>query len=184
VSPARQVVWLTPAEYARHRRVSRQAVHKAIAQGRVQLFGGRIDRDAADREWIDNTDPIPGGSSTPGAVGPPAATGEDLAAAPSTGGPSFHRARTVWQGYRAQLARLEYEVRVGKLVNADEVRQAAYDHGRRLRDALIGLPARVAAELAAARKRAECERILLREIHRLCEELADGKLWPPAPPPA
>ena len=53
---------MTVSEYARHRGVSRQAVHKALAAGRITRDGaGWIEVQAADRQWEESTDPLRGG---------------------------------------------------------------------------------------------------------------------------
>jgi hypothetical protein len=53
---------LRPAAYARHRGVSRQAVHYAIAVGRIRLGAdGLVDVASADRAWAASTSPINGG---------------------------------------------------------------------------------------------------------------------------
>ena len=43
-------------QYAKHRGVSHTAVEKAVKQGRIHLTpDGRLDVEAADREWSRNT---------------------------------------------------------------------------------------------------------------------------------
>ena len=150
--------WDWPADYAKYRHISRQAVYKAIAEGRIQLVEGRINRLVADREWAAN--------STPGAPGSP-----DPGAGEAAGGTSYNQARTAHQLYRAQLARLDYEERAGRLVDAEKVKQAAFEQGRRTKEKILAVPARVAPALAAAKTRAECARIVADELHRVLEEL-------------
>ncbi len=49
---------LSISAYARHRGVSRQAVHLAIRTGRIRRCAdGKIDPVVADREWLANTAP-------------------------------------------------------------------------------------------------------------------------------
>lgn len=51
-----------PAAYARHRGVTRQAVHDALRRGRIHREDdGLIDPRRADREWAANTSPTNGG---------------------------------------------------------------------------------------------------------------------------
>jgi len=149
------LVW--PVDYAQHRGVSKQAVYKAIAEGRIQLVQGRIDLTTADREWAENSAPA-------GAVpdGEPAGAGA---------GSSYNRARTAWQVYRAQIAKLDYEQRSGRLVDAEAVRTAAFEEARRTREKVMALPARISPQLAQ-KTRAECARILTLELRRLLDELA------------
>jgi hypothetical protein len=50
---------MTVAQYARHRGVSRQAVYKALGEGRiVRELDDTIDPDRADRLWAQNTNPF------------------------------------------------------------------------------------------------------------------------------
>jgi phage terminase Nu1 subunit (DNA packaging protein) len=148
---------VTPTEYAAHRRVTRQAVHKAIREGRITLVRGRLDQRLADREWIENSvgdEP----QGTENGAGPEVAT--------------LRQGRALWQLYRARLARLEFEEKSGRLVDAEEARVVAFEYGRRVHDQLSAIPARVAPALVSARTRAECERIVAAEIRRVLEELA------------
>jgi hypothetical protein len=152
-------------EYALHRGVSKQAVYKAIGEGRIQLVQGRIDRDTADREWGENSAP---------------AGGSDAGAEPGAGetaGSSYNRTRTLATFYRAQLVRLQYEEKAGRLIDAEKVRLAAFEQARRLREKIMALPARLAPRLAATRTRADVERILRAELRAALEEggLAAGE---------
>ncbi len=150
--------WLTPAEYARHRGVSRVAVHKAIRDGRIAIVRGRISRDVADRDWTENTAP----------AAPPAG-GE---ASESAAGITYNRARTLEKVVRARIAQFTLDELQKKLVDAEDVLQAADDHGRRVKDALMTLPGRLGPRVAAEKSRVKCEQMILAEVRRLCEELA------------
>jgi len=48
---------ITQAEYARHRGISQAAVKKAVDTGRIKLVNGKVDREKADQQWAQNTDP-------------------------------------------------------------------------------------------------------------------------------
>ncbi len=51
-------------EYARHRSTGHSTVQKAIDSGRIStLPNGKIDSDVADREWRENTEVRPKGST-------------------------------------------------------------------------------------------------------------------------
>lgn len=172
---------MTQAEYARHRGVSRQAVSKALRTGRIVLVeGGKIDPEVADAAWRQNTDPSkpsnsvagnPGGA-VPGARRPVLRV-QHVASGASTPGPDYQVSRAVRETYMAKLARLEYEVKTGKLIDAEESQQAAFADNRRVRDLLLAIPDRTAAQMAACSDPAECHRLLAAEIRRACEELSD-----------
>lgn len=172
---------MTQAEYARYRGVSRQAVSKAVQAGRIVLADdGRIDPEAADASWRRNTDPSKPSNSVAGnprgAVPRRHRSGlqaEHLNLAGSGSGPDYHVSRAVREALQAKLLRLEYELKTGKLIDAEESRRAAFQDNRRVRDLLLAIPDRTAAQLAACSDPSECHRILTAEIRRACEELSD-----------
>jgi len=98
------------------------------------------------------------------------------AAAPSTNGeqlrrPTLASAQAVRTTYLAQIAKLEYEERLGSLVRADGVRVEAFRVGREVRDKLLGLPDRIAAELATMHDTHEVRERLGRELRESLEVL-------------
>ncbi len=172
---------MTQAEYARHRGVSRQAVSKAIRAGRIVVAeGGKIDPEAADAGWQRTTDPTKPSNSV---VGNPrgalplvrrAASPVPRAVRGSPApGPDYQVSRAVRETYLAKLVRLEYEIKTGKLIDAEESKRAAFQDNRRVRDLLLAIPDRTAAQLAACSDPAECHRLLAAEVRRACEELSD-----------
>ncbi len=172
---------MTMAEYARHRRVSRQAVSKAVRTGRIVLTKeGMIDPEAADASWRRNTDPSKPSNSVAG--NPRGAVPRSRRVAPEvpstttatlSQGPDYHVSRAVRETYLAKLVRLEYELKTGKLIDAEESRHAAFQDNRRVRDLLLAIPDRTAAQLAACADPTECHKLLAAEIRRACEELSD-----------
>lgn len=81
-----------PAAYARHRGVSRQAVHYAIKVGRIRLGpDGLVDVPSADRAWAASASPLNGGHRAgagrkPRVRKPPAAPGSVPTIAPLDSG--------------------------------------------------------------------------------------------------
>ncbi len=148
---------LTQRAYASHRGVSHKAVQKAIAAGRIStLPDGRIDSDAADREWETNTRERVDRDE-----------GE-------FGASQYSKARAVREHYQARLAKLEYEQKVGSLVSKDEVQIATYNMTRQFRDAMLNIPDRVAAMLAAESEAARCYEILAIEIRKALNDFSDA----------
>ncbi len=136
--------------YARHRGVSHTAVEKAIAAGRITtLADGSIDAATADAEWERNTFYPHGGGSS-----------------------QFTQARSVHEHYRARLAKLDYEERIGQLVRADEVREVAFNTYRQFRDRMLAIPDRIAAQLAAETYAAKVHEILAGEIRNALDEFS------------
>ncbi len=155
-------------EYARHRQVSHPAVLKAIRAGRIhQTPDGRIDAEAADRDWARNTHPHP--------------RAPRVAAAAGVGDFGFSRARAVREHYEALLARAEYEERAAKLLNADEVRVVSYRIDQAFREHMLQVPGAVIMRLQAhvrehgsAPTEHEVHLILSGAIRDALEAFADG----------
>ncbi len=149
------------------------------------MIDGKIDPDAADREWRENTDQSkprnritgrpkharpPGEPSVPMDFGIP-----DEASGGNGTASGYAKARAARELYLAQLAKIELDEKRAILVRADEVRVGAFNMARKARDQLIALPERVAAILAATEDAAEVQRILEEEIERICQEITDAE---------
>ena len=127
------------AAFARDRNVDEKAVRKAIASGRIPATcvgpsstGRRqviTDVAAARAAWEANAAKVP--------PGPVDAGRESLAEA--------SRVATLERGRRL---RMENDRREGMLVELAAARREAFDSARIIRETLLNLPARIAAELA------------------------------------
>lgn len=176
--------------YAKHRGVTLKAVQKAIQSGRIQTTAdGKIDADQADADWERNTGPkVRRTAASP----PPAATIEQSRPEPAAGGTlDYAKARAIIAHYEARLAKIDYEERIKKLVNADEVSVAGFNLFRMFRDRMLNIPDRVVGALIAEIREAlraagidpelvkaidmgKVHGILLAEIRGSLEEFADA----------
>ncbi len=155
---------LSQRGYARHRGVEVRAVQKAIESGRIStLPNGMIDPEVADREWEQNT-----------TARPPAFRRQSDDDGETFGASQYSKARAVREHYQARLAKIEYEERVGSLVSKDEVQVAAFNKFRQFRDAMLNLPDRLAAMLAAEPDEPKCYEILSTEIRKALNDFADA----------
>ena len=151
--------------YAQHRGMSLPAVQKAIASGRIStLPNGTIDSEVADEEWKRNT-------RTRATM---AAEREANEEGDAFGAAQYSKARAIREHYQARLAKLEYEQKVGSLVSRDEVKIAAFNTLRQFRDAILNIPDRLAAMLAAETDAAKCYEILATEIRKSLNDFADA----------
>ena len=146
--------------YAKHRKVDEKAVRKALASGRIAKGAdGTIDPVAADAAWAANTDPV-----------------RQNAAVRDTSG-DFARARTLNESLKAKERRLRVDKIEGRLVNQDDAKRLFFETTRQVRDAWLGWPARIAADLAASLK--VDPHLLQTELDRLIRahlnEQADAK---------
>ncbi len=77
---------------------------------------------------------------------------------------SFSSARTLKEQYNAEMKKLDYEERAGKLLLDEDVRKGAFEMYRKTRDSLINIIDRISAQLAAEKNEANVRIILENEI--------------------
>lgn len=166
------------------------AVQKAAATGRITLVDGKIDPEAADRAWEARTDVD---QQTRGALGgyAPKTT---PATAPAPASPEIpapsavladvasdrdtyfaHRARR--ELVAAQLAELDLAEKRGALVRRIDVERETFATMRALRDRMLGVADRIAAQVAAEADVATVHEIIVREVRdslRRVTEVIEG----------
>lgn len=179
---------LTVSAYARIRGVSHTAVQVAIKSGRLKNAvtkdakgRTRIDPVVANLEWQLNTDAsmahnVKNKPARPEPVQPyvKPMPGDEREPPPQPGamaGPSLNQSRAVREAYLARTAKLDYEERTGKLVDAAGVKNEAFRLARAVRDAMLGIPDRVAAEFAGITHAHEIHARLSDEIRSALEAL-------------
>ena len=86
--------------------------------------------------------------------------------------PTLAQSRAVREAYMAKLAKIEYEKAIGKLIESDTVKVQAFKVARQVRDGLMNIPDRVAAELAHETNPAQIHARLQREIRDVLASLA------------
>ena len=147
--------------YAQHRGVSHTAVAKAIKAGRISVESdGKIDPAKADAQWARNT--LPSQNLNTNAGNPPANLATPPVSTPVSNrevstpletrvnAPDYQTSRAIREAYAARLAKLEFEERTGKLINADEVKVKHFNLARLLRDRIQQIPRKVAPQIVAA----------------------------------
>ena len=179
-------------EYAAHRKAlgltggTHPAVLRAIKDGRLtgrstRKVGDRWDIDPviADREWASNTNRGSNNPSGKKGSAPVVAdhyragtdagntAGPDLAA----GIPDRNVSRAIREAYLAKLAGVQYEKESGARVLKEEVKKEAFELGRRVREAMINIPDRVAYDFAAIDDATEIHLRLTQAINEALEEL-------------
>lgn len=178
---------LTLRAYAEHRGVSPEAVRKAIARGSLtesveKAPSGRwsIDPAAADDEWARRTNAAK--SREVGTSRPAIIPQEDLDAldldqlerllGKHRGDLPAQQAFKFEVDARAKL--LALKERQGQLVDAEEVRRQGFELSRTCRDQILGVPSRLAPELAAETDPFKVHQVLERELAEALAALADG----------
>lgn len=87
----------------------------------------------------------------------------------------YQQARAMRENYEALLSELEYKVKSGVLLDADTVRKETFAIARKARDALLGIPDRIAPILAGEDDPKIVHSLLMAEIRQVCEELSGGR---------
>lgn len=163
---------MSQAEYARHRRKSRQYISQLAKAGVLVMRGGKIDVRASDTVLDDKpVDEVNESPFAPSTAAPPRTAADSL---PQAGGASFGQARTIEMVFRAKLRRLEFETKQGRLIEAEAVRKTIADAVRSLRDGILGLPDRLATVLAAESDSKKVHVTLKAELSRELEALANA----------
>jgi hypothetical protein len=163
------VVRLSARAYAKRIGVSGSYVSRLVREGKLPADGkGRIDPHEADRALnarrelarpVRHKLPITAQASS--AVG-----GGDL---PTL----LLKARTKTEVEKGRLLEHKAKVEAGKFVDADEVRVAAFNKARIVRDALLNIAARLSPLLAAESNERTCFELIDHEIRQALEELAN-----------
>ncbi len=151
---------MSEREYAAHAGISRGAVQKARASGRLVLHAdGSIDAAASDARRAQATDPSMQRGRREASLRPvpEAALGavaetlreQGLPAPQAAGGMTYLQARTANEVLKAQERRMRLQKLRGELVDRARAVGLVFRLARQERDAWAGWPARVAAMMAA-----------------------------------
>lgn len=89
-------------------------------------------------------------------------------------GMSFSAARTLKEQYNAEMKKLDYEERSGKLLRDEDVQKGAFEMYRKTRDSLLNIIDRISAQLAAEKKEANVRIILENEIRNALTHIRDN----------
>ena len=173
--------YITVRAFARAIGVADTSVREAIEKGRlvesIRLNDKgwvEVNLEIGRREWTENRDP-----SATLAMGLNEDSGDQSDLTPEESrivekNFSFASQRAEREKWAAKMAQLSYEERAGTLVEAAKVRKEAFDFGRKIRDAMMNLPDRVAVELAAEQDANKIHARLMEEIRIALRVVADA----------
>lgn len=132
--------FVTIGEYAVHRKVTTTRVYALIRSGRIPMerINGQqmVPIEKADM-LLDATSRAPKGGVELDSLG------DDLS--PET----YAGNRAKREKFEAELKRLSYEQKAGKLIEREHIEKIAFEVARRTRDNLLSIPDRIAADIAA-----------------------------------
>ena len=155
----------TRSEYAAHINVRPSYVTKLGKQGRLVLVDGMVDFDATDAKVRSTADRgrAANGANSGGASSAAAGAVNDL----------FRKAQTQERAYSARLLELKYRRESGELVAISEVRAAYARRISTLRDAMMQIPSRLAAVLAAETDEVKVHDLLEDELHLVLARVSE-----------
>ncbi|HPU74313.1 MAG TPA: hypothetical protein PLA43_20355 [Bryobacteraceae bacterium] len=148
---------MTQAEYARHRAKSRQYISRLAKAGVLVMRGGKVDVAASDAVLDDRPEPV----------------SERVAAAPADSTPTgttFAQARTADMVFKARLRKMEYDQRMGKLMETDLFRQRIEAILVAIKETAMAWPNRVAPEVAPLTDERQVWEVLMREVRVLLND--------------
>jgi hypothetical protein len=149
---------MTQAEYARHRGKSRQYISRLAKAGVLVMRAGKVDVASSDAVLDDRPEPVSERvTSSPAEVAP--------------AGTTFAQAKTADMVFKAKLRKMEYDVRMGKLVEAELVKQRWSAVLRLIVDRILAWPNRLAPEVAALTDERQVREAILREARGLINDL-------------
>lgn len=77
--------------------------------------------------------------------------------------------------FKAKMAELEYEERLGTLIKADDADREWFELARLVRDTMLNIPARIADQLAHETDQRKVQDLLEQEIYQAIESLTEEK---------
>jgi len=160
---------LSMHQYAKHRGVTVQAVSKAVKNQRITCARNEkghalIDPAVADRQWAENSEGVRPNYGLPSGDPPPQAEGPK--------GPSVYQSAAILKAYQARLAKLEFDEKSAKLHDVEQCKRDSFKVARSVRDALMGIPDRLSAEMAGETDQFKIRQRLETEIRQALETLA------------
>ncbi|MEI7673022.1 MAG: hypothetical protein WCK00_13005 [Deltaproteobacteria bacterium] len=168
---------MTVMEYAKSRGTSDKYVYRMMSEGvipkqAVSKLKNKtvIDRELADQAMERNTAAI----VREGGRLPPTSPQVQIETARRAGtdGLSLNDARTLVARFRAGLLKLELDEKNGRLLDSEQVKIAAFNRGRAVRDSLLNISDRISPILAAERDQIKVSELLTTEIRQALEGLS------------
>lgn len=150
------------------------------AQRLVMTADGRVDVEASRARIAETRDPnrddvvarnaaARGAEEKSAAASKPTARDSDIDEEAIV---DFQTARALKENYLARQARIDYEERTGKLVDAENLAQAQFELARQVRDSMLAIPPRLQDILASVSDPLEVGRLLTTEIRQALESAA------------
>lgn len=155
-----------------------RAGHLSEVAGTGMLSRVEVENFAQSRDGLNPQKPQPQASDLPGKRLRAPRQNDLVSADPEGPLPPIAISRQRLEALRAEIAQHDLDSRNSKLIPRDEVARAAFQEGRRIRQALEGLPHRIGNGMASALGLDELQaafivqEVMSDEIHQLLSSLA------------
>ena len=146
-------------EWAKRSGFSKQYANRLVKAGRIRLVGGKVDIDEANATL----------ASTKNPSRVEMRRGVQNVSDFST---LLLKTRIKNEMEKGKILEAKAKAEVGELISVDEVRAAAYNKARIVRDNLLNIPDRVAAQLASIDDERKVHEVLMAEIRSVLETLS------------
>jgi flagellar biosynthesis/type III secretory pathway protein FliH len=150
---------LSMSAYAKKRDVSYELIRRYCKEGRITLTDGKIDPIAADQELADSVQ-LNGNSKLN--------KGEDEKINHTL---DFNKAKARREKYKADLAELELQEKLGKLISIVQVQKEAEDLYRKYRDQMLNVVIRATKKLLGETSEFKFRKVLKKEIEDAIKEI-------------
>lgn len=153
---------VTQVEFARRVGVSEGAVRKAVKAGKIEVvkIGNKnyvVNPDQAEKRWRYERGELESNSE-------------------NTSSNSYAQANLMYKAYKAQLAKLEYEERKGKLIERGRVKEALADACIVFRNRLLALARDLAPDLVGLENADEGQNLLEPRFREILDEFSKVRI--------
>lgn len=172
--------FVTQAAYAKMRGFTKQYVNKLVREGAIVLKDRRVDMKQADRAVASRPRPERVARRRKKAepnrqpARPRRRTSEPRGTVSATG--SLTAARAEEMQYKAKLAKLDHDERVGLLVRKDEVLKGEQRKNENIRGKFGGMHITVRSQLVDGMSKAEIAELVRIEVSRRLDQLSKDPL--------
>jgi hypothetical protein len=146
-------------EWAKRSGFSKQYANRLVKAGKIRLVSGKVDIDEANATLASTKNP----SRVEMRRG--VQNVSDLSTL-------LLKTRIKNEMEKGKILEAKAKAEVGELISVDEVRAAAYNKARVVRDNLLNIPDRVAAQLASIDDERKVHEVLMAEIRSVLETLS------------
>lgn len=150
----------------------------SVAKIRIHLKDGKIPARKIGRDWVFNLHELP--KTIPATDNRATALVLNDGTEPLEAGDvvidPMTKAKIEKEQAQAALKVIELKKEVGELTSASEVQAAAFKVGRQVRDLILSIPQKLAAEIACETDPHKCELLLARELKEALRVLTGNEV--------